>query len=168
MVIFRKTIADVSQQSLARFLSRVVRLAGLPGQVTVLVTGSRELHDLNLRFRGQDKPTDVLSFPAVEGSADGGSGDIAISAEVAKASAAQLGHSLTEELKILILHGVLHLAGYDHETDGGEMERHEARLRQELRLPETLIRRARSRAAPPSRTVRRRAAPKAVSGQRRK
>ena len=70
-------------------------------------------------------------------------GDIAVSAEIAAVYARRLGHSLADELKVLILHGLLHLAGYDHETDDGEMEQEEARLRSELRLPPSLIQRAR-------------------------
>ena len=72
----------------------------------------------------------------------GGSGDIAISAEIAASNAGRLGHSAGDELKILILHGLLHLAGYDHETDAGEMAREEARLRRALRLPVALIERS--------------------------
>jgi probable rRNA maturation factor len=68
-------------------------------------------------------------------------GDLAISAEIAARNAARLGHSLASEIKVLALHGVLHLAGYDHEGDRGQMAEKEERLRRELRLPTTLIER---------------------------
>jgi probable rRNA maturation factor len=110
--------------------------------VTVLVTGNRELQALNRRFRGQNRTTDVLSFSATADVKDGFRGDIALSAEMAAASAARLGHSVGDELKILTLHGVLHLAGYDHEDESGKMSRLEARLRRKLRLPDSLIQRA--------------------------
>jgi probable rRNA maturation factor len=111
----------------------------------VLVTNSRELQGLNHRFRGKNKPTDVLSFPAMPGLMRRFAGDVAISAEIAARSARQLGHTAAEEIRILALHAVLHLAGYDHELDDGEMERKEARLRKSLGLPMGLIeRRARS------------------------
>jgi probable rRNA maturation factor len=137
---------------MARFLSHVQRMVRLRGRVVVLVTGNRELQSLNRRFRGQNRPTDVLSFSAAAETPDGWRGDIALSAEMAAASAARLGHSVAEEVKILILHGVLHLAGYDHEADGGKMSHLEARLRRTLRLPGSLIQRAgQSGRRPPSR-----------------
>lgn len=109
------------------------------GEVNVVITGNRQIQALNRRFRFKDKPTDVLSFPAAAG--DGLAGDIAISAQIARKNARSFGHSTAEELKILILHGMLHLAGYDHETDKGEMQRREDRLRRQFGLPATLIRR---------------------------
>ncbi|HTK94277.1 MAG TPA: rRNA maturation RNase YbeY, partial [Terriglobales bacterium] len=102
-----------------------------------------EIRRLNRDFRRQDKPTDVLSFPAVTG---GVAGDIAISADIARSNARQLGHSTTEEVKVLIVHGLLHLAGYDHESDSGQMRRKEDRLRRSLGLPGALI--ARTQRAP--------------------
>jgi probable rRNA maturation factor len=99
------------------------------------------LQVLNRRFRGKNKPTDVLSFPAMPGLAPGFAGDVAISAEIASQNARRLGHTAAEEISILVLHGMLHLAGYDHELDDGEMEREEARLRKSLGLPVGLIER---------------------------
>jgi probable rRNA maturation factor len=99
---------------------------------------------LNRRFRGKNKATDVLSFPS---QTPGVAGDIAISLEIASANAAELGHDLATEVKILILHGMLHLAGYDHEIDDGEMLAREAGLRQELKLPVGLIERTHHRPA---------------------
>ena len=104
----------------------------------MLITGNRRLRELNHRFRQKDKPTDVLSFP----SPDDGGGDISISAEIAAANAACYGHPVSDELKILILHGLLHLAGYDHERDNGEMAARETVLRRRLKLPTTLIERS--------------------------
>ncbi len=141
MVIFRKPVAGASERSLARFVARARRAVGARAHVTVVVAGNRELRDLNRRFRGQDKPTDVLSFPGLLEAGEDGEGDIAISAEFAAANARRLGHRPADELKILVLHGLLHLAGFDHETDDGRMARKEARLRRELRLPQSLIER---------------------------
>lgn len=141
MVIFRKSIAGVSELSLARFITRARRAVGMQGRVTVLVTSSSELRDLNHRFRGKDKATDVLSFPAAPIEGDDNEGDIAISADIASENAERFGHRPVDELKILALHGILHLAGYDHETDNGKMARKEARLRRELHLPDALIER---------------------------
>jgi probable rRNA maturation factor len=102
------------------------------------------MQSLNSRFRKKDIPTDVLSFPAPHNLADKISGDIAISAEIAQDNAKCLGHSGIEEIQILVLHGVLHLAGLDHERDNGEMARKEMRLRRTLGLPTGLIERTSS------------------------
>ncbi|HEY7616394.1 MAG TPA: rRNA maturation RNase YbeY [Terriglobales bacterium] len=141
MVVLRKTVAGLSEAGLARFVAKSGRACGLRGSVNVLVSGSRELRSLNYRFRGRDKPTDVLSFPPMAGLAGRLAGDIAISAEMAADSARQLGHSTADEVKILVLHGLLHLAGYDHETDNGEMGQKETQLRRLLGLPVGLIER---------------------------
>lgn len=141
MIIFRKSVAGLSEGALARFVMRARRAAKLRGAVSVLVTGSRELRALNDRFRGKDSATDVLSFPPVPDVVSGIAGDIAISAEIAAQNARRLGHSTAEEIKVLVLHGVLHLAGYDHERDHGEMARKERRLRESLGLPVGLIER---------------------------
>ena len=141
MVILRKRVAELSEVALARFVRRASRAAALRGAVNVLVTSSRELRALNYRFRGKDKPTDVLSFPLVLGLAPGFAGDVAISADIAAQNARRLGHSAAQEIKILVLHGLLHLAGYDHEHDRGEMAGKEQRLRRSLDLPSGLIER---------------------------
>ncbi|MCP4201337.1 MAG: rRNA maturation RNase YbeY [bacterium] len=84
---------------------------------------------LNRAFRGKDRPTDVLSFPG-ETTMDGiHLGDIAVSVPAARRQALERGHSVERELKVLLLHGVLHCLGHDHETDSGEMDRLERRLR---------------------------------------
>jgi probable rRNA maturation factor len=141
VVIFRKSVPGLTETALARFLVRAERAVGLRGVVNVLVTTSRELRALNSRFRGKDKPTDVLSFAPMPGLVRGLAGDIAISAEIAAQNARQLGHSGSEEIKILALHGMLHLAGYDHEADGGKMAQKELSLRKSLGLPLGLIER---------------------------
>lgn len=111
------------------------------GEVAVLITSRRKVQALNRRFRNKEKATDVLSFPSRQG------GDIAICFEIARQNAARLGHSVTDEIKVLVLHGMLHLAGYDHETDSGQMARAEARMRARLKLPASLIQRSQHDAA---------------------
>lgn len=145
MVILQRPIERLSKPALERFLRRARRALRLKGTVNVLVTGSAELRAMNRQFLGKNKPTDVLSFPAAQAGlrpARPFAGDVAISAEIARANASQLGHSLAEEIKILALHGVLHLAGFDHERDNGEMARKEIHLRRQLRLPAGLLERA--------------------------
>ena len=141
MVIFRQRVAGLSDTALAKFVTRASRAVKLRGLVNVLVTGSHELRSLNRRFRRKDKPTDVLSFLPSPDFGNGLAGDIAISAEIAKQNARLLGHSAALEIKILALHGVLHLAGYDHENDHGRMAGKEVELRRSLGLPAGLIER---------------------------
>ena len=128
---------EVSAKALERFVAVVCREARLKGEVNVLLTGDRKMRQLNRRFRRKDKSTDVLSFPSTNG------GDIAISIPIARASARALGHQVADEIKILILHGALHLKGHDHETDNGSMARLEQRLRKRLKLPLGLTERTR-------------------------
>jgi probable rRNA maturation factor len=135
---------------LQHFAASARRVLGLSGEVQILITSNRRLRELNRRFRNNNKATDVLSFPApvTGGNAKRANrnhtheGDIAISAEIAAHQAEMRGHSLAHEIKVLILHGMLHLAGYDHETDDGTMARKEEELRERLGLREGLIRRA--------------------------
>ena len=141
MVIFKKRVSGLTARSLESFLTRAQRAAGLSGKVDVLVTGDAELRRLNRRFRRKDKPTDVLSFPAVPGIDRDFAGDVAISATIAAENARLHGHSAADEVRILTLHGVLHLTGYDHERDNGTMARAESRLRRRLGLPVGLIER---------------------------
>lgn len=141
MIILRKKLAGVSRTALARFLGRARRAAGLRGEVNVLVTSSREIRELNRRYRGKNQATDVLSFPTDGGAGKNFAGDIAISADVAARAGKQFGHGPAEEVKVLLLHGVLHLAGYDHERDNGRMARKEERLRAQFRLPLSLTER---------------------------
>lgn len=139
MITILKSADGVTEQALLRFSQKARKAVGLKGTVGLLLTCDREMQQLNRRFRGKDKPTDVLSFPAVDVVADKFAGDLAISVDIASANARSFGHSTKKELCVLILHGLLHLAGYDHETDAGEMARKEARLRRELGLPASLI-----------------------------
>jgi probable rRNA maturation factor len=154
VVIFRKKIAGLSPSTLERFVLRARCAVHLRDAVNVLVTSSSELRVLNQRFRGADKATDVLSFPsppAIRSKARRMAGEVAVSAEIARENAERLGHSVADEVKILVLHGVLHLAGYDHERDNGEMARKESRLRRQLKLEVGLIERAQPRNRAPAR-----------------
>ena len=144
LAIIRRRVAGLTEAELTRFLLRTRRAVGLRGEVGLLVTASRELQALNRRFRKMNKPTDVLTFPAAPNLLPGFAGDVAISAEIAARNARRLGHTVADEVRVLTLHGVLHLAGYDHEQDNGEMERKETRLRKSLGLPSALIERVRS------------------------
>jgi len=132
---------DVSERALALFAGKAQRAVGVDGAVTIRITSSDELRELNRKYRHKDEATDVLSFELPSGRAKM-AGDLAISAEIAAENAAELGHSTETELKILILHGLLHLAGYDHEADNGEMRARESQLRMQLKLPVGLIERA--------------------------
>ncbi len=132
--------SDFTKKDLETFLAQARRAAGLAGAVSVLLTGDAEIQRLNREFRGKNKPTDVLSFPAGENAGRSRTaGDLAISVETASHAAQRLGHALVLELKVLLLHGTLHLAGYDHETDSGEMARKEETLRRKLGLAQGLI-----------------------------
>jgi probable rRNA maturation factor len=125
------------------FLRAAQRAVGIRGEVNVLITSDDKMRRLNRDFRGKDKATDVLSFPAAQNGKV--AGDIAISRDIARENARALGHSLTTEVRILLLHGLLHLAGYDHESDNGEMASLEQKLRAKLKLPPTLIERTEHR-----------------------
>jgi probable rRNA maturation factor len=115
------------------------------GHLTIAIVSEAAMRRLNRQFRGKDKVTDVLSFPpgAAPRAASGPNraflGDLAIARGVAARQARELGHPLQTELRILALHGLLHLLGYDHETDRGEMGRLEEQLRQRAGLPAGLI-----------------------------
>ena len=146
MVILEKKVAGLTEVAFSRFLLRARKAAGLQGTVHVLVTSSAAMCSLNRRFRRKNKPTDVLSFPAPQ-TANAGkkfAGEIAISFDIAAQNAIRLGHSPVAEIKILALHGVLHLAGFDHERDNGAMGRKETQLRRLLKLPASLIERGQS------------------------
>ncbi len=116
------------------------RLAG-GREFGVSIASDAALRRANLRFRRKNEATDVLSFPGGDGLY---LGDILISADRARQQARALGHSVQEELKVLLLHGLLHLIGHDHESDGGRMQRLEQTWRRRLGLPAGLIERARA------------------------
>src|ERR1041385_7969333 len=148
MVIFEPGISGASTRSLTaaqlqRFARRAQTLARVKDEVDILIASIKRLRELNRRFRRKNKPTDVLSFPRPSG------GDIAISAQIAGENAQRDGHNLATELKILVLHGMLHLAGHDHESDNGRMARLESRLRSQLNLPASLIDRTHASAKTP-------------------
>ncbi len=146
---------------LEKFLQRLPEAADLPGRFAVALVSDAEIREMNRRFRKKDQATDVLSFPAVDGSppppahaaprrgAANFRGDIAISVETSARQARRRGHSLEREIRLLALHGYLHLCGYDHERDGGAMRLLEGRLRRKLRLPEGLVERTGRRGAEP-------------------
>jgi probable rRNA maturation factor len=137
-IVYRQRCAAIGRTRLRAFAeelaSRLCRGRGF----STLLSGDREIRLLNRQFRGQDQATDVLSFPA------GGAallGDIAISYDHARCQAREFGHTIETEVKILMLHGVLHLVGFDHETDSGEMLRGERRWRRHFDLPLSLLER---------------------------
>jgi len=148
MILNRQRAARVARRPLELFLQRVKSELGLDeAQATVRLVSDAEIARMNEMFRKKKGPTDVLSFPATarrrpvrmrRGSktAKAGAylGDIAISPATARRYARKNGRKLSSELQVLILHGVLHLLGYDHETDGGEMDRVERKLRKRLGL----------------------------------
>jgi probable rRNA maturation factor len=138
----KKTLHLPSARSLARFLTEAQTTVRLKGEVTVLLTTDAAIRKLNRNFRGKDKATDVLSFPAEGIGAEEIAGDLAISVPTALKQAIEQCHPLATEIKVLILHGLLHLAGYDHEADNGKMARRERLLRARLGLPQGLIERS--------------------------
>jgi probable rRNA maturation factor len=130
--------SGVRAPGLADWLSTVAP-ARARGTITVAVVPDGRVRALNRRFLGKHSPTDVLSFPADE---PGDLGDVVIAHGVAARQASDVGHSLGTELRVLALHGLLHLLGYDHERDDGRMRRLERRLRVRGGLREGLIERA--------------------------
>lgn len=148
VVLFRSLPADsrlrASEKNALRSFAHELMANVSEGRAfTCLFTDDRELKKLNSDFLGHDYATDVLSFP----SEDAGLGELAISVERAIEQARQFGHERTDELRVLMLHGLLHLLGFDHERDRGEMARAERKWRSFFNLPSTLIARA-SRGTP--------------------
>jgi probable rRNA maturation factor len=142
-IILKRPVKGLSQRALTEFVAQACRAAKLNGSVSAMVTSSREMRALNLRFRGKNHATDVLSFPPTA-LGNGFAGDIAVSLDIAARNARSLRHSLGKEVQILVLHGILHLAGYDHEGDEGEMAERERQLRRRFKLPTGLIEREES------------------------
>ena len=156
MILNRQRAVRVAQRPLGQFLARVQRELGITGaDVTICLVSDAEIARMNQVFRKKKGPTDVLSFSAIERSKPASLprkrapqirqtrrsartrsflGDVAISPSTARRNAKKLGRTFPSELQILTLHGVLHLLGYDHETDRGEMDRVEQRLRRKLGL----------------------------------
>ena len=151
MILNRQREVRVALRPLESFLRRVKRDLGLQqADVTVCLISDAAMAQLNHSFRKKKGPTDVLSFPSVtrrrpvrlpqKSRASSREreelGDIAISPATARRYAKKYGRPLAAELRVLVLHGVLHLLGYDHETDRGEMDRIEQKLRKRLGLPQ--------------------------------
>jgi probable rRNA maturation factor len=137
--------ARLRKRELSSFLAAAAEAVGLQGQISVLLTDDSGIRELNRQFRRIDKSTDVLSFPSAEPTGGPASralaGDLAISLETACRQAHAFQHALATEVKVLMLHGVLHLAGLDHESDSGQMARRESILRRRFDLPSGLIQR---------------------------
>jgi probable rRNA maturation factor len=140
--------AGAGTRALGAWLKKIAP-ATARGDVTIALVSDRRMRALNRQFRGKDYATDVLSFPSDE---RGFLGDIVIALGVARRQAREAGHTAQTELRVLSLHGLLHLLGYDHEFDDGKMARVEARLRRKAGLTEGLIERARPRKAQRPRT----------------
>ena len=118
-----------------RFLNRALQLAGgRARELSLVICGDRRMRTLNRRYRGRDKTTDVLSFPPGEGAAEGFLGDLVVSAPEARRQARAARVPFRSVMEKLLLHGLLHLLGYDHETDRGEMDALEAKLRRRLSI----------------------------------
>ncbi len=165
-----KAGAGLGKAAVARFLARARAAVGLTGEVHVLLAGDATLRRLNRQFRDKDAATDVLSFPAGASAVFFAgekelAGDLAISLETAARQAKRFGHTPADEVRVLLLHGLLHLAGFDHERDQGEMAARERELRGKLGLPGGLIERAGTRKAKTvGRKVRAVVAVRSVSG----
>jgi probable rRNA maturation factor len=145
IVLFRRAPAELNRRNLERFAQTLRDAVAQDCAFTCLITGDSHLRRLNRDFLGKDYPTDVLSFLAPPSSPTlGHLGEIAISAAQARRQSKAFGHSLENEICILMLHGLLHLLGMDHETDRGQMHRAESRWRQRLALPDGLIERVRA------------------------
>ncbi len=123
------------------FLKRLSRDLALGREFAVVVASNESVREANRRFRGKPQSTDVLSFPDGEA---GRLGDILISARRADRQARQFGHRVEDELKVLALHGLMHLLGFDHETDAGEMRQAEKKWRKRYGLQSGLIERTES------------------------
>jgi probable rRNA maturation factor len=141
MIVNRQHSVRVPMKSLGEFLTRARRTLRLrAGSLTVCLVSNAQMARWNRAYRGKQGPTDVLSFPAdviqrKHGTHAGSYlGDIAIAPAVARGNARRLGRTFRDEMRILILHGILHLMGYDHEADTGQMDRREQRLRRALGL----------------------------------
>ena len=139
-LLFQVATPGLSRRSVRAFVKRLEAEVAGGRAFGCMLACDQELRRLNREFRKQDHPTDVLSFPAEQPS-QGFLGEIAISFETARLQALQYGHSLDEEIEILMLHGLLHLLGMDHETDRGRMLNAERKWRASLGLPAGLIER---------------------------
>jgi len=140
LVVFSSSVRGIDRSAVRLLAGRISLEAAAGRRFCCLLTGDAELRRLNREFLGHDHPTDVLSFPSP--SPAGALGDLAISLGRATSQAREHGHAVETEIGILMLHGVLHLLGYDHETDRGRMARAERKWRAALGLPAGLLERA--------------------------
>ena len=145
-VTFRRVPAKLARRTIERFARKLQNEVAKGRAFDCLITGDAEMRRLNRAFRGEDYATDVLSFPVADGGPPRGgrAGDLAISLARARMQAREYGHSTEQEIQILMLHGLLHLLGMDHENDEGRMARAEKRWRAKLGLANGLIERAQS------------------------
>ena len=146
-VVNRQRLARIDARRIARLAEATLAAVRRQGaKLTIAFVRDRAMRELNKKYRGSDRTTDVLSFPA--GSADGTSplnfvgiddsehlGDVVISTDAALRQASEAGNTFSREVDELVIHGVLHLCGYDHETDSGQMNRLELRMRKKLLDP---------------------------------
>ncbi len=139
LITFIRTPSEVDRERLEAFARKLVSRVTGGRPFACRITGDAELRRLNNSYLGHDYATDVLSFPAGQ---DDFAGDLAISRQRAEAQAREFGHDVHQELEILMLHGVLHLIGLDHDADNGHMQRTEARWRKTFGLPAGLIERS--------------------------
>jgi len=139
LVLFRRVPSGLDRRAIEAFARELRKRVTGGREFCCLITGDTALQRLNRRFLGKNYPTDVLSFPAVPGADE--LGELAISAQRAGEQARRFGHAIEEEIRILMLHGVLHLTGMDHERDGGAMARAETAWRKKLGLPAGLMER---------------------------
>ncbi len=137
-VSYRRRYSGIRPRTIEHLVVKIRDRVAKGREFHCMISGDAELRRLNRDFLGHDYATDVLSFPSGESS---NIGDLAISIQRARAQAREFGHDVEQEIGILVLHGVLHLLGMDHEVDGGRMARAEARWRKELGLPNGLIER---------------------------
>jgi probable rRNA maturation factor len=131
LITYRRKPATLDLPSLESFAATLRDRVARGREFHCRITNDAELQSLNKQFLGKDYPTDVLSFPSEN--------DIAISLDWARAQAREWHHSTEDEIRILMLHGVLHLLGMDHESDTGQMKRTELRWRKKFGLPTSLI-----------------------------
>jgi probable rRNA maturation factor len=134
-ILYRRAGRGFSKREVRLRFERLVAEVAEGMAITCLLTDDRELRRLNREFLNNDYATDVLSFP------EPGGGELAISVAMATEQAAEFGHPVEDEIGILMLHGVLHLMGMDHEKDRGKMARIERKWREKLGLPVGLIER---------------------------
>ena len=132
-VVSKQRLVSINRGRIADLTARTLGAVGRADSgLTVAFVRDRRIRELNRNFRGKDRATDVLSFPAGDAFETDYLGDIVISTDTAARQAKEAGHSFDREVSELVIHGVLHLCGYDHETDRGEMNRLELKLRRKL------------------------------------